>query len=229
MELKVKSIIFNKSIMIVFFVTFFTQCKNESKQINCEEFNIKSAQFLEQYYTNHKKKYLDSASFYIDKGVNNCTKYKNILSLRKLSILAEQQRFLEAIKFIQTFDKEMFSDLPYYQKLLINRFKVMEAIKENDSIRRDEYLLMCTTLINNYLLANKDKADLLLKESSIEKIMKDPLGTALTQYYYYKSVNNLVEVKRALRKMEEERDVNIEYINYLQDYLKTDFMEFDGI
>jgi hypothetical protein len=77
--------------------------------------------------------------------------------LRKLHILAEQQKFSEAVNFLETFDKEMFSDLPYFQELLINRFKAMEAIKENDINKRNKYLQRCVTMIDNFgfVLNNK--------------------------------------------------------------------------
>ncbi|MFV0290426.1 MAG: hypothetical protein ACK5IJ_05930, partial [Mangrovibacterium sp.] len=129
----------------------------------------------------------------------------------------------------KTFDKEMFSDLPYYQELLINRFKVMEAIRENDINTRDRYLAKCVVIIDNYLLANKQKVDSLLKQPNIENILKNPLSTALTQYYYYKSTNNINGILKDLNKKKREKNINNEFIDYLIDYLQTDFMEFNGI
>lgn len=229
MEFNEKSGILAETIIIIFFLVSFTQCNNKTKKINCDEINERSAQFINQYYTDNNNEYLDSALFYTDKGIDNCSNYKNILSLRKLNVLTEQQKFSEAIKFIGTFDKEMFSDLPYYQEFLINRFKAMEAIKENDINKRDKYLEECVTMVDNYLLANKVKVDSLLKQSSIDSILKSPLSTALTQYYYYKSVNNLKGVINDLREKKEGHNINNEFIDYLKDYLQTDFMEFNGI
>ncbi len=215
-----------KTIVIVFIGAFFTQCNNK---INCDEINKKSALLINQYYVDNNNDYLDSAMYYIDKGINNCSNYKNILSLRKLSILAEQQNFSEAIKFVKTFDKEMFSDLPYYQELLVNRFKVMEAIKENDINTRDKYLVKCIVIIDNYLLTNKYKVDSLLQQPNVENILKNPLSTALTQYYYYKSINNSKDVLKDLKEKKQDKNINNEFIDYLMDYLQTDFMEFNGI
>lgn len=231
MEFNEKFGILAKTIIISFFLVFFTQCSNKTKKSNCDEINKRSAQFINQYYTHNNKEYLDSALFYINKGIDNdnCSNCKNILSLKKLNVLAEQQKFSDAIKFIKTFDKKMFSDLPYYQELLINRFKAMDAIKENEINRRDKYLERCVTMIDNYLLSNKNEVDSLLKQSSIESILKNPLSTALTQYYYYKSVNNSKGVLKHLKEKKEENDINNEFINYLKDYLQTDFMEFNGI
>lgn len=226
MEFNAKSCILAKTIVTVFIGTFFTQCNNK---INCDEINEKTTQLINQYYFDNNNEYLDSIMFYLDKGINKCDNCEKILSLRKLSILAEQQNFSEAIKFVKTFDKEMFSDLPYYQELLINRFKVMEAIRENDINTRDRYLAKCVVIIDNYLLANKQKVDSLLKQPNIENILKNPLSTALTQYYYYKSTNNINGILKDLNKKKREKNINNEFIDYLIDYLQTDFMEFNGI
>lgn len=223
------STLITEVIIIIFLGLLFPQCSFESKKIDCDEINRKSMQYLNQYYIDNDTRHLDSALFYTDEGINSCSNYKNILSLRKLSILSDKKSFLEAIQFIKTFDKEMFSDLPYYQELLINRFKVMEAIDQKDIKERDKYLEKCVTIIGDYLLANKSKVDSLLRETSTENILKDPISTALTQYYYYKSVNNPESVKEALREKQDEKTSNNEFINYLLDYLQTDFMEFNGI
>lgn len=229
MEFNEKSSVLAKTIIIIFFGGFLTQCNSGSKKINCEEINKKSVQFINQYYIDNNKSYLDSALFYTNKGINNCRNYKNTLSLRKLSILSDQQRFSEAIQFVETFDKDMFSDLPYYQKLLINRFKAMYAIDKNDINKRDKYLERCVVMVEDYLLANKGKVDSLLKQPSIENILKNPLSTALTQYYYYKSVNDYKNVKEELKEKKDKKGINSEFIEYLINYSQTDFMEFNGI
>ncbi len=226
MELNAKFCILTKTIVIIFIGTLFIQCNNK---INCDEINKKSAQLVNQYYFDKNNDHLDSAMYYIDKKINICGNYKNLLSLRKLSILAEQQKFSEAIKFVKTFDKEMFSDLPYYQELLINRFKAMEAIKENDINTRDRYLVKCIELIDYYLLANEHKVVALLQQPNIENILKNPLSTAITQYYYYKFINNTKDVLKDLKEKKQEKNINTEFIDYLLDYLQTDFMEFNGI
>jgi hypothetical protein len=229
MGLNEKSGFLAKTLVIIFLGAFFLHCNNKTKKINCDEINDRSALFVNQYYIDNNKEYLDSALYYTDKGIDKCSIFKNILSLRKLHILAEQQKFSEGVKFIETFDKEMFSDLPYFQELLINRFKAMEAIRENDNNMRDKYLQRCVNMIDSYLLVNKYRVDSLLKQSRIESILTSPLSTALTQYYYYKSVNNTKDVLKDLKEMKEGKNINDEFINYLKDYLQTDFMEFNGI
>ncbi len=228
MELNEKPSAFIK-IVIVISGLIFIQCNNEIKKNNCDKINNKSAQLIHQYCLDSNNKYLDSALYYINQGIENCNNYKNVFLLKKLYILSEQQKFIQAIGFIETFEKPMFSDLPYYQELLINRFKVMAAINNHNVNDRDKYLELCVIIIDNYLSKNKEEVDSLLKQSNIENILQNHLSTAVTQYYYYKSLNDFKGVQNDLRKKKVENDINNEFIDYLMEYLKTDFMEFNGI
>ncbi len=229
MEFTKKYGITAKAILILFIGMVASQCNYKSKNISCDEINEKSASFFNQYYIDSNRQNLDSSLLYTNEGIYNCSKYKNLLSLRKLGILSEQQDFLTSIQFIDTFDGEMFLDLPYFKELLLNRFKAMKAINEGNVFERDKYLNRCVSVIDQYLLTNKNSTDALLKQSSITIILKNPLSTAVTQYYYYKSINNMENVINELKLKGNEENINNEFINYLIDYLHTDFMEFNGI
>lgn len=229
MEFNAKFSSLTEAIIIFFFGLLFTQCSNESDKINCNEINRKSIQYINQYYIDNDKRHLDSALFYIERGINNCSNYENVLSLRKLSVLSEQQNYLDAIEFIESFDKEMFSDLPYYQELLINRFRVMKAINQKDINKRNKYLEKCVTLVEDYLGDHENEIDSLFRQSNIENILNDPLSTALTQYYYYKSLIDFESVNQVLNEKLDDSESNNKFINYLIEYLQTDFMEFNGI
>ncbi len=220
---------YTKILVIFLFVILFLGCNNTSKQFKCNEVNEKSMLLFYDYYIYNNSAYLDSALLLVDYGLNYCNENLKILSLRKLSILAEQQNYLDAVTFIDSFDKKMFSELSYYQEVLRNKFIVMNAIKEKDLNKKNEYLKLSVSLIENYLLEHKDKIDSLMKQSNIQSILKSSLSTAITQYYYYKSHIDLSNAENDLNNLKEESGVNVEFIDYLNEFLKADLMEFVGI
>jgi len=127
----------------IFLGIIFIQFSCNYSEVDCDEFSRESALFFNEFYIDNNEQKLDSALFYTNKSLDHCDKYKNFMSLRKLSILSEIHNYTKAIEFIETFEKNMFSDLPYYQKLLIERFNVMKSINDGDDYHRDKSLNKC--------------------------------------------------------------------------------------
>lgn len=217
--------------IVVFFVCgiVFLQCNNKVSETDCEELNQKSSYYFSLYKNSFNDKYLDSAYYYTDQGAKICSEYQNLLSLRLLSIMSEQKRFLEAIQFIETIDTNMFSDYPFFRDVLIYRFKAMEATTVNDTIMRDKFLAKCVISVENYLNVDQTKVSHLIRQPKIDSILGDPLSTAIIQYYYYRSLSDYANTRNDLLKLKSEPNINTQFIDVLIDYLETDFMEFNGI
>jgi len=196
----------------------------------CELNNQKSAESYYRYYFDGDQSHLDSALFYIDEVLGSCEEYLGLLSLRKLSILSEKQEYSQALNFIETFDEDLFSDLPYFQDLLKYRFSAMREHSKGNLELRNRYLESGIENISEFLSANKTKADSLVRLPEVGNILSDPLGTAITQYYFYKSVVEGPEsIGAEITNLQEEQRWNEEFIDFLRTCLQEDFLIFNGM
>ena len=219
--------------LIILLFIFFTQCTSpsvENKTIDkCAEYNEKSAICYSNYDMNGDEQCLDSALFYIEEIINDCENYVGILSIRKLSILSVKQEYTKALQFIETFEKELFSDLPYFQNLLKNRFIAMRFQADGDITSRDMSLTQSVEEIKKYLIINNVKVDSLLKLPDIENILEDPISTALIQYYYYRSITEGIDnIEAELTNEKNDNNWNKEFCEYIIDYFSEDLMVYSG-
>jgi hypothetical protein len=221
--------------LIPILAIILSQCvssqESQKDQIDkCEKNNQISADYYVRYYEDSNKLYLDSALLFIDEVLVNCEKQFGILSLRKLSILSIKQDYPTALKFIDTFDEEVFSELPYFQNFLKERFMAMKSQAEGDLDMRDFYLRSIIGEINKFLEMNRTKVDSLISLPDIDSILKNSLGTAITQFYYYKRyIDGFENVKDEIIAKQEENSWNKEFSDYLISFLKEDLMVFNGI
>jgi len=80
-----------------------------------------------------------------------------------------------------------------------------------------------------FLYENEQKVDSLLRSSNTSEILENPLATALTQSYYYKSlVKGKNVIKSELKEKQKSNDLNEDFIIYLTTVLDEDFMIFIG-
>lgn len=209
------------------------QCKGTLKNetiINCEEYNYMSANCISDFYNDNDSKHLDTALLYIDEALLSCTKYEKLLSLRKLSILSIKQDFEQALVFIEKLDKGLFNELPYFRNLLRNRFLAMKYQSVNNIESRNSKLKICIDDIERFLLLNQFKVDSLLQLQEIDSILSSPLSTAITQYYYYKSIlDGKEKVENEILEKQNGVNGNVDYFDYLVICLEEDFMVFIGI
>ena len=231
MEFNEKYGYITKRVIFLFFLVLLFQCKNtENEKTNCKKLNAYSATFIEIYYDEKNKEYLDSALVYINEGIDNCSDYVSMLSMRKLVILSEQRKFIEAIEFIKTIEEERFTALPYYQELLLLRFKAMDATMNKESIKRDKFIEKCICLIEGYLSEyKKTDIDSHMRKSKVDDILGSSIGTSISQYYYYRYQIDKENVKVELLGLKNRENINSEFIEYLLDLLQEDFMTFIGI
>lgn len=230
MELKTKPSISLRIAIIALTGIFLFQCSYSQKNEECDTANERSAYLYGKFYAVGDESYLDSALVCIDEGLKVCDKNENILSLRKLSILSVKRDYAVALKFIGTLNEELYSDLPYYQELLLGRFRAMKAIDEEEFSEKEIQLANCVRLLNDYLSDNRSRVDSLVSLKDFESILGDPLSTAWTQYFYYKSIADSYEsVKQELIEMKTTGKANDQYLEYVIENLEADFMEFSGI
>ncbi len=224
------------TIAFIFILLLTLGCRNNIEEQDepllsskCEEYNNSSADYYQKFYFKNDSSYLDSALIVINEGVKNCEKSHNLLSLRKLSILAVKKDYNEALQFINTFDTEPFSELPYYKNLLTLRFKAMQAQNSNNWEERNKNLLEITQEINEYLKKNHKSVDSICKINSLDKILSSPLSTAISQKYYYESeVIGKDSVQNLILMKEKKGEINSEFAMYLLDFLDEDFLYFIG-
>lgn len=209
----------------------FSYCTNSTYVNNkCEINNIKSAECISDYYLDDDKSHLDSAMYYIDEVIGDCDDKIGLLTMRKLGIMSLNHEYAQAIEYIDSFDNELFTDMPYYQNLLKNRFKAMKYQSENDTIMKNNSLNICVQYLNKFLDKNRAQADSLMLSKNIELILENPLSITIAQYYYYRvQLEGYDKVKKELDKKVKNHSINEELYNYILLYLKEDFMIFIGI
>jgi hypothetical protein len=196
----------------------------------CEDYNNMSAECITKFYYDNDYKHLDTALIYIDEALLSCKQYKKLLSLRKLSILSIKQDFAPALTFIDSIDRDLFGELPYFHNLLRNRFVAMRYQSENKIQSRNSNLKLSIDEIEDFLSLNKFKVDSLVQLQEIDKILSNRLSTALTQYYYYKSiVEGKENITNEISNKQNEINGNSDFFDYLKDCLEEDFMIFIGI
>jgi hypothetical protein len=204
--------------------------KNDEIVKSCDDYNIISAECITRFYYDNDFKHLDTALIYLDDALINCKKFNKLFSLRKLSILSIKQEFSQAILFIDSFEKDFNGDLPYYKNLLKNRFIAMQAQHENKFEIRDSCLNIGINEIELFLSNKKTQLDSLLKQQEIDSILSNPISTAITQYYYYKSiVEGRDKITNEIFDKQIEISGNKDFFDYLKICLEEDFMNFIGI
>lgn len=220
--------------IIIIAALFFIQCNNSLKTkketTNCDEYKIKSAECISRFYNDDELKHLDTALALINKGLKGCDKYQGLFTIRKLGLFSLKKEYDLALSFIDSLDKKLFNDLPFYQKMLKNRFLAMKAQENNDYELRNSYLNSITDDINKYLISKKSEIDTLLVQKDINKILSNPNSTALTQYYYYKSiVDGKEKIEEELNNKQKDINGNKDFFDYLKTSLDEDFMNFIGM
>jgi len=220
--------------LLVIFIIVIVQCnsqngKNVKSEIDtCEKYKVKTGKLIENFYLNGDTTSLDSAIYYIDIAIERCPE-KKFFNLRKLSILSLKQEFSKAINLINNLEDTLFTDMPYYNDVLLMRFKAMKAQSEGNMQERDMYINRIIKRINMFLYENEQKVDFLLRSSNTSEILENPLATALTQSYYYKSlVKGKNVIKSELKEKQKSNDLNEDFIIYLTTVLDEDFMIFIG-
>lgn len=203
-------------------------CKENKSNISCDTLNKKSSTWLYEYYTTHDKNMLDSACFYTEKGIINCDKHSKTFILRKLCILSEQNEFLVAVRFIESLDNPLFYELPYYNSLLLHRFKAMNATFKETNVF-DENINKCNSILANYFENHSMELDSIIHLTNIDDILSNPMSTALTQYFQYKYFAEKDNVLREFLNLKNDSTINQEFIQYLELAMDDDILEFIGI
>lgn len=207
-----------------------TSCGNKHAESICSEYNGKSSAFISKYYLDSLQANIDSALFYIDLGIKNCDEYSIQLTLRKLSVFALTKDFVSAIELIERADYEFFADLPYYNELLLYRFLAMKTKYEENDVESNSHITKCFVLLEDYLSHEQSEIINVRNLPSLEDIIGTPLGTVITQYYYYHSLKfGIEETEIRLGEMSINGEMNAEFAEYLIDVIRVDFMEFNGL
>lgn len=219
-------------LLVLFSVLSFSQCDTIAKNNDdkCKEYNKKSTELINSFYMNEDSLYLDSALFYIEKGLEKCEEYESLFSLRKLSVLSLQQNYSEGLLFVKTFDEEMFSDLPYFKNLLLNRFKAMNSLSKGDTVERNSYLNYIIKDLKDFLNSHKKEIDSIYKLDNAQEILNSPYSTSIIQFYYYRSILEGDEsIKKELNVLKDKESVNNDFLEVILTTLEHDFMVFMGI
>jgi len=216
------------------FIQFEGFASKVAKIDSCREYNIKSFNLINKFYIDGDTANLDSAIYYINKALSlsSCKKYQGLLSLRKLGVLSITRDYPHALTFIDSLNNNLYSDLPYFKDLLKNRFKAMEAQDKENKVMRDYYLKSILERLKNYLYRNNTKIDSLLKSPDVNKILGTSQATAITEYYYYRSILfGKEKIIDELLMRQKSKGINKEFYDYLISYLQeqNDFMIFNGI
>ncbi|MBW6480543.1 MAG: hypothetical protein K0B37_14035 [Bacteroidales bacterium] len=209
----------------------FVQCGNlaVNDSSKCDVINEKTAKLVYDYYFNNDLLLLDSALIYIDEGLKKCNKYEKLFSLRKLGVLSLKQNYNDALQFIESFDENMFGELPYFKNFLNNRFIAMQAHFVGDSVTRNSYLNEIVAEIDLFLSMNDKEIKALLKLSDVNEILENPLTTSLMQYYYYKALLEGAEnVKVKLNLLYRNQMISEEFKDILISIFDEDFLVFVG-
>lgn len=217
--------------LILPIVLLFSQCVSslEKKDNICEKNIQRSSDLCTEYYMDNNSIHLDSALFYIDEVLGSCEEYDGFMQLRKLSILSMKQDYSNALLFIETFEENLYGNMPYFQNLLKNRFNAMKSQSEGDTVLRDYYLNFIIKELEEYISLNKEKVDSLLKLSNANKILESPLSSAVIQYYYYRSINEGIEnVENELVSTQKSIGGNNEFFDIIMSSFQEDFMVFIG-
>lgn len=220
--------------VILIFIQFDVLATKVVKTDTCKEYNKKSFNLINKFYIDGDTSDLDSAVYYINKALSlsSCEKYQGLLSLRKIGILSIKRDYPNALTFIDSLNNNLYSDLPYFKDLLRDRFQAMEAQEKGNKVMRNYYLKSIIKLLENYLSKNRTKIDSLLELPDVNKIIGTSQATAITEYYYYKSI--LVGKEKIideLQMQQKSKGLNKEFYDYLISYLQeqNDFMVFNGI
>jgi len=218
---------FSLIIILLFFHCISKKDENISK---CKEINQETAELIHEFYLDNNNSHLDSALKYLDEYLEKCKKYELLFSLRKLSILSLKKEYYDAIMFIETFEDNMFGDLPYFKTLLLYRFKAMQAHSSGKIKKRDNYLDSIIKELGKFVQENKNEVDSLLQIDDVEDVLNNSLSTTLIQYYYYKSIlEGHEKVESEVYSVFDKKEGNKDFYKMIISTFNEDFLIFTGM
>lgn len=233
-----------KIILLMIFLSFL-QCKQEQKlKLSKKEglfkyYNEQYANYISEYilifsgdstWDIRKKLAFDSAFYYVNKALQDFPE-NNLFISRKTFLLLELHQFDEAIELTKKYPHLIngLTDYPYTE-IIVNRFRAMQCVYQNDFACKNHYLDIALDLIETFLLKHKDKIkeSLDCKSMSTEILnMKSPYLMPVWQYYcYWRERENKV---LAINKLKEITDITIDLLQMYVNGLEFDFMHFNGI
>jgi hypothetical protein len=221
-----------KIFSVFLYVSFFYQCTScpESSIDWCEFVKKRSAELIYNFYNDNDTVHLDSALNQINEAIENCEKYSELLSYRKLSILSLKHEYQEALLFIKSTDDKKFNWSTYSKTILYKRFQAMQSQYHGNIIERNDYLDSIIKEIEVYIILNQQKIDSIFIIPNIEEILKDTLSTTIIQYYYYRSImEGINTIEKELTLKQEKNEQNKDFFEVIKAYLQEDFMIFIGI
>jgi hypothetical protein len=168
------------------FVFFSIEILFSQSDSLCQEINLQSSDFVNKFQTLNDSTFLDSALYYTDLGILNCSNNDNLIG-RKLFILSLKHEYDQGIQLIKTLRDPFFISFPYYNDVLLKRFYAMKSLYNRDSISYLRYINSIITDIEPYFIKNQEFFDRLCK-NKLDVILNNELYFLFFQYYYYISL-----------------------------------------
>lgn len=213
-----------KKLLLPFFITAINVGVSFSQRDSTyQDFNLISANFLNEYQLLEDSTLLDSALFYTELGLVTTTKV--IFVGRKLCILSIKHDYDAGLDFIKSINKPIFPSFPYYDDVLFKRFQAMKYLYLGDSIKYYNVVNSIIREIEPYFFEKQELFDSICK-NDLELILKNEHIFLFFQYYYYQSlILDHDTFSNELIKMQN-RGYHSECLDYLKLIIDDNFLVF---
>jgi len=216
-------------IKIFFFLSLMFLNSNLSSQnlTECKNNKIKLHYYFNEYQIQESDVYLDSTMLFIDLAIRTCPNDYYILTMSKLTVYSLQRNYNDAIKYITNINDSVFEEMPLKKSILLNRFLAMKySYIGNDSLKK----IYISLIINEIMpISPQEQAqiDSLCILPELSDILSNPLFHRLVQYYYYYSIVEDPQKISAELDSFISKGYNKEYIEFIKDICKDDFLTFN--
>lgn len=158
-------------ILCVYFfsIIFFLSCKQNNKEVKCEQQFNRAKNYLSEYYLTNNKDCLYSSILTLDSIECDTLKYK--ISAVRIPLYLLTVEYEKGIIYVESLDENKFLK-PYHKKMYLNNFKALKCKENNDTICKNAHYNEIANEIYSYLQNNTDFEtlfDLYIIKSKIEK------------------------------------------------------------
>lgn len=211
---------------IILFCILQSCSSSAQDAVLCEQYNTMSSELVFEFQMYGDTSKLDSALYYVEVAIPQCSKYELLLITRKLGILSLKHDYDTGIGYIPSICDSLLDFYPYYKTILLKRFYAMKSLYEGDTILRDQYIHSIIEDITPFIIAKQGMIDTLCKNNDLSFIAHNTLSFAFGQYYYYRSI---IEDKTTIlneMKLLKQKGYNPEYIEWIEAICEEDFLIF---
>jgi len=214
---------------LIFLFCILQGCNSAAQNDSlCDKYKLAVSEFELEYKLYGDTAKLDSALYYMELVIIHCP-HDSIgqLTWYKLGLLSLKHNYDAGIELIPTLKNPFFYEIPYYNSVLLKRFKAMKSLYEGDTATYKQYVYSILEEIAPFIAEHQATLDTLCKNNLSTIFKNSTYPFTQIQYYYYKSLIESDEILETELDVLKQKGYDLEYIEYIKLGFTDDFLIYE--